>query len=264
MVRLLIIGFDAMAHAMSKAPEGLILKKQSVVHAHTGISWTSFYTGMLKEQHGVTDKWGRPEGGSKIFNDIRHLTFMDKISKAGHKVYYCNLPTTPEGFPFFEKPLTDLINRYKAEVNRGAIYWAAAIRNAGIDKIVALVRGDSFEMIEADKIKESDLAFIQFSFLDRIGHCFTFESDEVINKSYALAYELIGHLIKLSNPEYVIVTSDHGFPRNTCGHEDYKEGSKDAVLMLNSSAAEFFKEYDVVRQIDIHNKILRMFDVSCQ
>jgi len=93
-------------------------------------------------------------------------------------------------------------------------------------------------MINSLELKGKDLIFIQFSFLDRIGHRIGFKNDVVIKKCYHLAYSIIDKLYEMIDPEYLIVVSDHGFDPNKLNHV-YRYG---AVLILNEAANKYFNE----------------------
>lgn len=95
MTRLLIIGFDGMDYFLTRKTikeypfKNLtpISKKQVVEETVTGPSWASFYTGLSKEIHGVTDGWGRNLEGSNTFRDIESYVFFGILSMTLGIVY---------------------------------------------------------------------------------------------------------------------------------------------------------------------------------
>lgn len=248
MTKLLIIGFDGMDYFITKRTIrkysfknfNPIFKKQLTIETLTGPSWASLYTGLNKEIHGVIDEWGRDIDGGNCFKDIEHYLFWNVIQKEGYKVYEDNLPITPNGFPFNS-------NEKKDVANWVAQNWEKMIRKIGFEETLSKIKEDSFKMINERELKNRDLIFIQFSFLDRIGHIYTFKNDEIMKQSYFLAYELIDKIYKLTRPQYLIVTSDHGFWKHRVHHLH----ANCAVLILNNNAYQFFKKNRYFKRFSI-------------
>lgn len=255
---LLVIGFDGMDYHLSKKtiekhvfvnfePTLKILK---VKRAVTGPSWASFYTGLDEKAHGVVDSWGRRTDKSNSFSDIKDYVFWEIIKKNGYEILTENLPITPDGFPFDSDPKKDLVNWRQSTENTDnlglndfiknkvdASYQI--IRNIPFDKIIKKTRKDCFDIIDGLNLEEKELIFIQFSFLDRIGHRIGFMNDTSIKDSYELAFSLMDKLYGITNPKNLIVVSDHGFGPNKREHSrDY-----DAVLILNEQAGKLFTDH---------------------
>lgn len=299
MTRLLIIGFDGMDYFLTKRTIknysfrsfDPILKRQIVETAVTGPSWASFYTGLKKEKHGVIDGWGRDIKNSNIFEDIEEYTFWKILQRNGYRVLTENLPITPTGFPFDSSEKRDIVNwAYHPLEDGKTTKWRDSIREWGIENVIKKAREDSFNIIRNLLLENEDIIVIQFSFIDRIGHVYSFYSEEIIKKTYNLAYNIIDDLYNKTSPEYLIVTSDHGFGENRTDH--ICDGDR-AVLILNDSASNFFSKdklniFEVklgaikyllqnfhlldllravtpkkyVRQTDIFDKILDMFEIN--
>lgn len=119
--KLLVIGVDGFGIEMWFAYQQ-ILEANSRVRCRTlfstlplsGPAWTSIYTGMDHEQHGVKDVWGRPlppdpdrwpHEGSKTFSDIEEQCFWWKMNRIfGYDCAVFNMPMTwppSEVRPFF-------------------------------------------------------------------------------------------------------------------------------------------------------------------
>ena len=203
MTKLLIIGFDGMDYFMTKRTIKKfhfkkfkpILIKQLTKETVTGPSWASFYTGLDMEIHGVIDCWGRDIGESNTYQDFQGHIFWNLIKEAGYSVYVDNLPITPEGFPYSSNKEKDVVN-WIARASK----WAEVIREIEFEKVLQKIKMHSYHIIEGIRYEEYDLIFIQFSFLDRIGHVYSFKKEEIIRKSYTLAYELIDRLFEQMNP----------------------------------------------------------------
>lgn len=259
MTKLLIIGFDGMDYFLAKKTINKFsfnnfrpfLKRQTVLETITGPSWASFYTGLKKEIHNVKDSWARDVKDSNTFASIENCVFWRIIEKANHTVYLENLPITPQGFPFASKKNRDIVNWVYRPVEGGTGKWRRVIKKMDFEKLLSKVKKDSFSLFKDKKLGKNDLVFLQFSFLDRIGHVFTFKDKEKITKSYNLAYLLMDELYGSIKPEHLIITSDHGFWKNLGEHR----GANDAVLILNEKSYRFFLKNKVFRKFSIEYKL---------
>ncbi|UCH02211.1 MAG: alkaline phosphatase family protein [Candidatus Bathyarchaeota archaeon] len=268
MTKLLILGFDGMDYFMAKETATKypfkhlkpILNKQITKYSATGPSWASFYTGVGREVHGVIDFWGRNIGTSNSFRDIQDHVFWNIIKKAGYKICVDNLPITPDGFPYTSDKTKDIVNWVYHPLIEGPNLWRKTIKNMNIEELLSRARSDSIKLVSDQKLhsRDLDLVFLQFSFLDRIGHVFTFKEKSIMTKSYFVAYDLLDQVYELVNPQYFIVTSDHGFWRSVTEHifANY------AVLILNNRAYRFFKHNQGIKNFSIKNlsKLLWIHD----
>jgi len=239
----------------------------------TGPAWTTIYTGLLPEEHGVIDGWGRPIEGSKTFATCEAKYVWDELAEKGLTVGLFNLPVTypprpipkslsssnpPQegekegcrnwmvsGFPapdpakhpvtwpgFLQSELVaegDLIRRYftdpiqfftckirgQDEAEMGA--WYNLALDSGEELVSEVVETVSRHQLQVGlrlfKNHPTDVAFCQFSFLDRIGHLFWFSDSnrERTDRWYRLVDEFVGALMKEHKPENVLIVSDHGF-----------------------------------------------------
>jgi predicted AlkP superfamily phosphohydrolase/phosphomutase len=265
MVRLLVIGLDGMDYFMAKRtiPKHRfknfrpILKKLLVEETHTGPSWASFYTGLDKEAHGVVDGWGRNVGESNSYKDIQDYVFWNLLEKAGYDVYTDNLPITPSGFPFAPEKEKDVVNWVHKPSEVTPVFWRQTIRKMSFEDVISKVRTHSLNLIDGKQLENRDLVFVQFSFLDRIGHVFSFKNDDMMMKSYELAYELVDKLFKLTKPQYLIVISDHGFWKNYMGHLD----ASCATMILNDDSYRFFIQNNAFKRFSIQTKLFKRFCV---
>jgi hypothetical protein len=313
MAKLLIIGFDGMDYFMARNTIGKypfknvrpVLRSLLPEETYTGPSWASFYTGLSKTMHGVVDKWGRIIEGSNSYVEIRDYVFWNIIEGSGYSVYTDSLPVTPSGFPFAYEKEKDMVNWDRAAAARPGL-WRDKVRHLDFNDVISELRTDSINLIDKSQLINKDLVFIQFNFLDRIGHIYTFNNNAVMNRSYSLAYEIIDRLYELTTPQHLIVVSDHGFWKRLFGHR----GANCAVVIVNDEAHRFFAQYrlfkrfyfpfylftnvricenirmffrpfkhivdnlsfseilqfffrfNYVRQVDIFDAILKMFDIS--
>lgn len=268
---LLIIGFDGMDYHLAKKTIEKhrfrnfkpILRLMKVKCVFTGPSWASFYTGLNEKEHGVSDCWGRDLGKSNSFGDIRDCVFWDIIKKKSYGVLTENLPITPDGFPFDSSPRKDIVNwvqrnnvkhvDFNKFIEKKVKDSFDMIKNMDFDEVIKKTEKDSFDMINSLELKGKDIIFIQFSFLDRIGHRIGFKNDTIISKCYDLAYSIIDNLYGITAPKYLIVVSDHGFGPKKLNHmRDY-----DAVLILNEAASKYFND-----RISILDRMSKIFNKS--
>jgi len=106
-VKMLFIGFDALSPQIlfplrSELPNidrlcrngawGTLLSYAPI--PWTGPAWTSIYTGLYPQKHGVTDGWGRPINGSKCFATAEVDYCWDICNANGLSVGVFNLPVT--------------------------------------------------------------------------------------------------------------------------------------------------------------------------
>jgi len=266
--KLLVIGFDGMDYHLSKKTIGKynfknfkpILKLMKVKKAMTGPSWASFYTGLSEKEHGVSDLWGRNLGKSNSFNDIKEYVFWEVIKNEGHRILIENLPITPCGFPFDSNPRKEIANWFNQIQNEDLVRKQSQVQESfdrvkkmHFNEIIKKIEEDSFFMINSLELKDMELIFLQFSFLDRIGHIMGFMNDTIIKYSYNLVYSIIDKLYEITSPEYLIVVSDHGFGPNRSRHIY----DQDAVLILNNDATKYFND-----RISVLNRISKIFNLN--
>lgn len=248
-VKLLIIGFDGMDYAMTAEtiPDKFKkwLKPLTVEVAMTGPSWASFYTGKSVEQHGIFNGWGLPKQGSLTFDDIEKDTFWNILEDGGFSVYVDNLPITDGGFPKNNDVYKDLVNTVIDYKSPGR--WRKEILKKGVSRVLNEASSGCDELIEY--IKPANLIFVQFSFLDRIGHTYTFKSENTIKKSYKLAIDIINKLLEKFKPWKFLIVSDHGFKRKEAKHNHI------GVCITNLSYRP-----KIVEQTDLFNVILEYFN----
>jgi len=106
-MKLLLIGFDALSPQLlfprrdklsaidslcSRAAWGSL--ESYCENPWTGPAWTTIYTGLLPEEHGITDGWGRPLRGSKTFDTCEAKYVWDVLVEEGFTVGLFNLPVT--------------------------------------------------------------------------------------------------------------------------------------------------------------------------
>lgn len=273
MTKLLIIGFDAMDYNLTKKTINLSdfnfnhhYLKLKVKWSVTGPSWATFYTGLSRHLHQVYNGWGTNKPNSNIFSDIQDHVFWKILQKKDFSVLVDNLPITPEGFPFSSDTKRDMINwfydsPYKVKDDLRT-KWKEKTKEKEIDELIKRLKNDSFKIIGTLDFKNKDLIFLQFSFIDRIGHAINFKDMETVEKTYKLAYELINHLYYLIKPENLMIVSDHGFGMNKKYHMD--EEDKEGVIIVDNNFLDYFNDHEKTNYVDqtnLFDKIMDLFNV---
>jgi hypothetical protein len=207
--------------------------------------WTSIYTGQPWTflPLNMTDWWTWWQMGA--FELIRVPMFWDILNQNGYSVELFNLPTTypPKpvdgyfisGFPIMtldqgvpddytyprnikDQLPKDFVHRsdmvyYSAgDLNLDA--WVQYIKGTvGRRNIVTYMAEDSYyiwnEFMKLHKT-ETDMAFVQFSILDRLGHI----SPRYMKAGYKLTSDLVQKMERDLQPDNVIVIGDHGMYYN--------------------------------------------------
>ena len=247
-MRLLIIGVDAATPEILFADEpkvdmptvesikrgGIYGILRSVNPCQTGPAWTSFYTGLTPENHGVRERWGR---GDRTFADIcrDRLPFWYKLTDAGVDVGIFNMPCTypainpggdsyiVSGFPvpdegtrlyyppdlkLPEDYVVDIMNEDKrARIPDGE-------KQSYIQRCLQIESAHLSTFIDVNAAFDVDLAMVQFAILDRLGHRVWTGDDPPFSiwLFYRTIFEVfIPELLDKIKPDNVLILSDHGF-----------------------------------------------------
>jgi len=119
-MKLLLIGFDALSPQIlfpwrDKLPaidalcrRGMWGNLESYCEVPSaGPAWTTIYTGLLPEEHGVTHEHGRPRRGSKTFATCEAKYIWDVLAEEGFTVGLFNLPITYPPRPIPREPFSN-------------------------------------------------------------------------------------------------------------------------------------------------------------
>lgn len=257
-MKLLFLGLDgASAQVMFERdlPNTRHLLEQSTYRAcmaeeeypYTGPSWTSIYTGMSAEEHGVTDLWGRNIDGSKSYDTLRDPVIWEMLNHAGLTTGAIHMPMTTcsrqvdgymvSGFPNeldHSGPIAELVPLLQARdisdlirlTPRDRVLDNTWYRNYSLEQTIDILKKMVEWKIQAVRILVSthpvDCLFVQYSLLDRIGHLLNqyLRVRDGQGWSYAPLLELYdwldGKLEDLldvgEDYDLLVITSDHGWP----------------------------------------------------
>lgn len=203
---------------------------------HTGPCWTTLYTGVDEEQHGMTEGGWRE--GDSHFNKI--YTIFDEMAKeyslslygmpmtypakdvngwmvSGfvtttiqslfHKAYHPDDLDLPENF--IKVTASYMAKRMLGGVNRKTdTRYGKRILSQGEEK-----RFEYFK--DLWKNNNTDIVAYGTTLVDKFGHingCST--GNSMTRDSYSQVDDMLGELIEMTNPDNVMICSDHGFQGN--------------------------------------------------
>lgn len=238
-MRLLVLGLDGLDYHLARdtgilTPEFRLHSMFSPVPV-TGPAWASIYTGKPVEEHGVTNVWGLPEEDSLTLLHVQEDCIWRALNRRGFSTGLANMPLThPDmavdpgfliaGFPYNEDPAYDMVNWFGAR-GLGVGGWPRPFASLPLKEVlyrsmagVGTVLAD-FVVRDQGKV---DCGFIQFSFVDRIGHTRPLD-DEGIGLIYGAAQTVISLTRERLAPVHTVVLSDHGFSLRASNHtEDFE------------------------------------------
>jgi len=240
-MELLCIGFDGLDHRewSRRLADQLPGFEYVLLHSPVPVSgpaWTSIYTGLPMEQHGVTDLWGRPEAGSKTHADVSPLCVWNALYRHGKQVALCNLPCTyppssvhpfhVSGFPWPDdkcywhperlgvprdfKWRCEMVHWAEKHTPDG---WAPQLRKWNPLDVRGYVEFDMRSVIKwfaGWKTKAADLGWLVFTFPDRLLHLWP-DASWIHRFNAQMVMEAITQLEAMLQPKATLVMSDHGW-----------------------------------------------------
>ena len=248
----------------------------------SGPAWTSIYTGVPPEDHGVVSIWGhRVENATTIhgryieksegYDTLKYPCIWDYLNSEGLTCGLFGIPITypvrqtnrwaVAGFCRSLKSSDDcLYYNIKVEAEMDVIESFVRVAGASNSKEWSKVKGDvkdfgeminicdenyqkRFSLLEGI-LDESpvDCLFLSFEFFDRIGHIYY---DTEGKESLDFASGWLDYFIKTFEAERIICVSDHGFFK---GGHDYNGGAISNIKLPTSV-------------LDVKDYILKEFNI---
>jgi len=202
---------------------------------HTGPMWTSMYTGLKPEEHGLLSG-GWNDGDSK-FHEMN--TVWDKISKETDKdMFLYGMPMTYKAKELNGKMVSGFVSTTLKSMWSNCVYpetlekqlsedfiqntssYIAKVKTEGAKaetdseqfynaiKTGELNRLNQFKEVQS----EEDIVAYGTTLVDKIGHVDGITEDgEYAVKSYKILDQLLGELLETLQPADVAIISDHGF-----------------------------------------------------
>lgn len=215
---------------------------------HTGPCWTSIYTGVKPEEHGITEGGWR-EGDSN-FDGIR--TVWDELSELGHDMELWTMPMTypakdingrmVSGFvsttlkslfhkcvspdEFYDELPDDLRETTASYMAKCELAQGGQATQNTENGFTTLKQGEErrLEIFEDFVDDEKDVVAYGTTFADKIGHIngiglneldieddVVHDTEEYTKKTYRFVDEMLRRLIEATDPDDVLIVSDHGF-----------------------------------------------------
>ena len=219
---------EELPHLRSIFEEGASGPLESQIPPWTASAWPSLYTGANPGKHGVFDFLRFDGYDWDIVNatDVRRRTLWEYLDEAGLTSVVVNAPVTsppPEidgaivpGYLASENPrchpegvlddVRDAVGDYRVYARR------ETDERAGEEKFsdyltLTEMRGKAFRYL-ADEF-DPDFGFVQFQKTDAVFHDFPGDLEKV-RQVYQRVDEQVGEILKQSDPDTVLVASDHG------------------------------------------------------
>lgn len=204
---------------------------------HTGPCWTSLYTGLTPEDHGLTE--GGWRNGDSKFHEM--YTVWDKLGEEDKELGLFGMPMTYKAKEINGWMVSGFVHTTIKSLYDNALYPTSLIDNDFIENTAAYVAKVRHEEgIHPNMPEEPEDVFEEFSkaesrrlstfediveengapqiaaygttFADKIGHADTIDSSkELTRKTYEQVDDTLSELIRILNPDEVIIISDHGF-----------------------------------------------------
>ncbi|MDY6788839.1 MAG: alkaline phosphatase family protein [Candidatus Nanohaloarchaea archaeon] len=226
---------------------------------HTGVEWSSMYTGVMPEEHGITSHGWKKE--HLDYSNIQKKTIFEKIDEEGLRQAIYSMPVTypaPQigngwsisGFP---SPLgtsetyhvgphanhrTESVKKF-AEIPRNIIQikdelprddirslapWGQNMTEEEIQEVIERaceIEQDKCGQFTAMARKESpDVAWFGTHGVDKAGHVEGLQPEGPYTREiYKEMGETCRYLIENLKPEHWIIVSDHGFQMHEKRHD---------------------------------------------
>lgn len=203
---------------------------------HTGPMWTSLYTGLKPQQHGLlSGGWNDGDSKFHVMN-----TVWDKLSEEGHDMVLWGMPMTYKAKNINGEMVSGFVSTTLKSMWGNCVHpdnlqkdlpdnfientasYVAKVRTEGAkpdadsEKFYEEISDAEKQRIkqfkERYKDRNPEIAAYGTTLVDKIGHVDGITEDgEYTQKSYKLLDQILGTLMETLKPEDVTVVSDHGF-----------------------------------------------------
>lgn len=205
---------------------------------HTGPMWTSIYTGLYPEQHGLTEGGWRE--GESIFHEIN--TVWDKLSQETDKqIALYGMPMTYRAKPIQGWMVSGFVHTTLKSMYDNCLYPENLLDNDFIENTAAyrakvkleegchpdmpeepenaieILREGEENRLETFKnlVEEKgtpDIAAYGTTFADKVGHIDTINpANQTTINAYKYIDQMLKQLLETLEPEEIVIISDHGF-----------------------------------------------------
>lgn len=202
----------------------------------TGNCWTSLYTGLKPEEHGLLSG-GWNDGDSK-FHTLN--TVWDELGEAGHSVFLYGMPMTYKAKPVNGRMVSGFISTTLKSLWSNCVYpdsfedelpddfmeytssYVAKVRTDGAkpdtdteDFYTELSYAESERLeqfLDVYSDGEEDVVAYGTTLVDKIGHVAGINKDSrFAREAYSFLDLMLDQILEAVQPEDVVIVSDHGF-----------------------------------------------------
>ena len=269
---------------------------------YTGPSWTNVYTGLPAAEHGVTDLWGRHTDESASYDTMEHPVLWEMLNHAGLSTGVVHMPiaTTSRrvsgyvisGFPndiTYEGPIgelmpllggrdiSDMIRLTPRDRILDNTWYRKYTLQQSVEMMRMLVEWKARALRVLAQTHPVDCLFVQYSFLDRIGHLLNqyLRVHDGQGWDYSPLLELyewfdgvLGELLNVGvDYERLVIVSDHGWPAEA-GRPYIYDGklfgawhSHDGVLIMRGPGVEPGRK-EMCMNYDVAGKTLELLGMD--
>jgi len=305
-MKLLVLGFDGLDYDLLKAYNSSFLNSlQGCLLQMTpedplmksGPSWTTLWTGLSKETHGILKTVGDPDVWREfdrpcvwnVLNDNALTVGAFNLPctfppKAIWKFFVCGFPTPPNSIYCFPRSLIQLLDLRGHIVDFLQVTIGETRDSGFVDDDVQYKKfiNELYDKLEShpnylydlnDKIylkqrdlikelytdKEVDVAIIQFSLVDHLGHFIShLPGDPMKDYIYPKVEEIIKDMYSFFKPDNFIIVSDHGFkPMRQSGSPGHTAQAV-AFFQGNNINVDYNK---IISNLDFMSTLLFMLDI---
>ena len=303
-MKLLILGLDAAPKRILKNIPAL--SRYDIQHMLapvplSGPSWTSIYTGLPAETHGVVDVLGR----KRIWKNIASNNYADVVDRCmwsilerrGIKCALCNLPVaTPiipdvatmhitgfpadpnklaypqelvAGLPLDYLEMCDLAHFGTYLGNDKVWYddWPPLIdfrMDHSVSAVLDYVMRSSVAIAEqfVHSSRGADLGFLGFTFIDRLGHMYGLT--EMMRNGCSAIITAIVDVLRYAYADNVLIVSDHGFrnERDPDASLALEYHESNGVIALFSNCEKFALPDQRFTNTDVFPLVMQIFGVD--
>lgn len=232
-MKLLVLGFDALSWPILKDAKDRWPKlwdcNPQPLHSPlsiTGPAWTTLYTGWPVEKHGVTHTWGIAQKGSLDLKTTPAPLWWERFPGT---VGLVNLPCMPDAMPvngfcvsgwprsypqvYPEELKECLPPNYQVDMTASVGFVGHRSPDFMVNEAYKVVYP---RLMGAKALYEAmpvDVLFVQWSFLDRLGHiCQHKKEPQIVERGYGILEDLMTHIAwAFFGFEKMVVISDHGW-----------------------------------------------------
>ncbi len=155
---------------------------------HSSASWTTIFTGLTPQEHGITEFVMDKEKRKTLIKDG-----MFVWNKVPRSIVMC----VPISLP----PMN---------VNYDVRSWEPVVLSTTEEEMYASTRKLLSDTVSAIEYGDADFVAVVFSETDRVGHMFWHDKD-VLLKHYQSVDNALGKLMPLLEKKDFLILSDHGF-----------------------------------------------------